>query len=133
MDADAAYRWFTSFEDADLRIQRALKEQRVRRAGEREIVVDRTLDFGDGPFPVHIEVRLRPPRAYDARVHAKEGAFDMTFDFAPAGRACDVVVTIRGAPGMPTSDDAFRARVERSVSQNLDDYVPAMEKEIGSR
>lgn len=55
----------------------------------------------------------------------------MTFVFEPQGGACDLVVTIRGAPGAPTEDDAFRARVARSVAQNLDDYLPAMEREIG--
>lgn len=130
VDPDAAYRWFTSFEDADLSIQRALKSQRVTPSAPGALVVDRTLDFGEGPFVVHIEIRLRPPRHYDARVHAAEGAFDMTFAFEEAPGGCEVVVTIHRAAGAPTQDPSFLAKVTRSVSQNLDDYLPAMEREL---
>jgi len=131
--AEDAYAWFTDFADADLRIQRALKEQRVHREGGR-LWVERTLDFGEGPFRIRFGVTLDPPRGYTARIAAKEGEFDLGFAFVPAapGRRdeCDIVVTVHDAPDAPTASEAFRAGVLRNVSQNLDDYVPAMEKEL---
>lgn len=74
---------------------------------------------------------LDPPRGYTARIESTEGDFDLSFAFVPAGKECDIVVTVHDAPGAPTANEAFRAGVLRNVSQNLDDFVPAMEKELG--
>ncbi len=127
-----AWAWFTTFDPSDLGIQRSLKTQTVRRIGPRDLAVERQLDFGKGLIAVRLEIHLRPPVAYDVRVHMAAGTFDMVFEFAPAGSGCDVVVTVRDVAGTPAANPEFRAQVLQGVASNLDDYIPAMERELGS-
>ncbi len=127
-----AWAWFTTFDPSDLRIQRSLKAQTVERIGPQDLVVERQLDFGKGLISARLEIHLRPPTTYDVRVQMAVGTFDMVFEFAPAESGCDVVVTVRDMAGTPSADPAFRTQVLQAVSSNLDDYIPAMERELAS-
>jgi hypothetical protein len=130
--AEAPWAWFTDFEPSDLGIQRSLRAQSVQRLGPQNLIVERQLDFDMGVIAVRLEIRLRPPVGYDVSVHMAAGTFDMVFEFDPAGPGSDIVVTVRDVAGTPAADPEFRAQVLQAVSGNLDDYVPAMERELSS-
>ncbi len=94
--------------------------------------MERQLDFGKGLVAARLEIHLRPPAAYDVRVQMATGAFDMVFEFAPAGSGFDVVVTVRDEAGTLAANPELRTQVLQAVSSNLDDYIPAMERELSS-
>ncbi len=107
--------------------------QRVERRGPSDLVVFRELDFGKGPLSVRLEIHLRPPLAYDVRVYMAHTAFGMTFEFLRATSGCDIIVTVRDEPQTPAADPKFRADTLSSVAANMDDYIPAMERELAPR